>query len=123
MGVALVAGQHSEHRRPQNVALLWRVGTAVAQRTVGDQGVEQSARLEEMDEERQLPKRRQRRLVIPFDTDRAKVTVEIDAIRPFVRHNQRLLTRWVARKARGIARHALDNARFASNLETGNRRI
>ena len=36
MGVALLAGEHGEHRRPHNVALLWRVGTAIAQRTVGD---------------------------------------------------------------------------------------
>ena len=76
-----------------------------------------------MDEERQLPERRQRRLVIPFDTDRTKETVKIDAAKPFVRHNQRLLTRRVGRKARGIARHARNNARFASNPETGNRRI
>ena len=123
MGVALVAGQHGEHRRPHNVALLWRIGIAVAQRTVGDQGVEQSARLEEINEERQLPKRRQRRLVIPFDTDRTKETVKIDAARPFVRHNQRLLTRPVSRKAKGIARHVHDNAQFASNPETRNRRI
>ena len=45
-----------------------------------------------IDEERQLPKRRQRRLVIPFDTDRTKETANIDAARPFVCHNQRLLT-------------------------------
>jgi len=32
-----------------------------------------------------------------------------------------LLTRPVSRKARGIARHAHDYARFASNPETGNR--
>ncbi len=99
MGVAIVTGQHGEHRHPHNVALLGRVGTAVA-------------RLEEMDEERQLPKRR--RPVIPFDTHRTKETVEIDAARPFVRHSQRLPNRPVSRKTRGIARHAPDNARFAS---------
>ena len=38
-------------------------------------------------------------LVIPFDTDRTKETVKIDAARPFVRHNQQLLTRRVSRKA------------------------
>ena len=123
MGVALVTGEHGEHRRPHNVALLRRVGTAVAQRTVGDQGVEQSARLEEINEERQLPKRRQRRLVVPFDPDRTKETVKIDAAGPFVRHNQRLLTQRVRRKARGIACHVHDNARFASNPEIGNCRI
>ena len=98
MGVALVTGEHGEHRRPHNVALLGRVGTAVAQRTVGDQGVEQSARLEEMDEERQLPMRRQRRLVIPFHTDRAKETVKIDAARRLPGDNQGLFTRRVSRK-------------------------
>ena len=47
-------------------------------------------------EERQLPERRQRRLVIPFDTDRTKETVKIDAPWPFVRQNQQLLTRQVS---------------------------
>ena len=55
MGVALVTGEHGEHRRPHNVGLLGCVGTAVAQRQLGDQGVEQSARLEEIDEERSCP--------------------------------------------------------------------
>ena len=37
-----------------------------------------------------------RRLMIPFNADRTKETVEIDAARPFVPHNQRLLTRQVS---------------------------
>ena len=98
MRVALVAGEHGEHRRSQNVAPLGRVRTPVAQRTVGDQGVKKSARLEEMDEERQLPKRRQRRLVIPFHTDRTKETVKIDAARRLPGDNQGLFTRRVSRK-------------------------
>ena len=99
MRVALVAGEHGEHRRSQNVALLGRVRTPVAQRTIGDQDVKKSARLEEMDEERQLPKRRQRRLVIPFHTDRTKETVKIDAARRLPGDNQGLFTRPVSPKS------------------------
>ena len=55
MGVALVAGEQGQHRRAENVAFLRRVGARVAQRTIGDESVEQPARLEEVDEERQLP--------------------------------------------------------------------
>ena len=47
MRVALVAGQHRQHRRSKDVALLWRVRAHIAQRTVGHERVEQPARLEE----------------------------------------------------------------------------
>src|SRR5271165_6250133 len=99
MRVAPVAGEHGENRRSQNVASVGRVRTPVAQRTVGDQGVKKSARLEEMDEERQLPKRRQRRLVIPFHSDRTKETVKIHAARRLPGDNQGLFTRRVSRKS------------------------
>jgi hypothetical protein len=99
MRVALVAGEHGEHRRSHNVVSVGHVRTAVAQRTVGHQGVKQSARLEEMDEERQLPKRRQRRLVIPFHTDRTKETAKIDPARRLRRDNQGLFTKPVSRKS------------------------
>ncbi|MGO9047828.1 MAG: hypothetical protein ACLQFW_13240 [Xanthobacteraceae bacterium] len=52
-----------------------------------------------MDEERQLPKRRQRRLVIPFHTDRTKEAVKIDAARRRRPDNQGLFTRQVSRKS------------------------
>jgi hypothetical protein len=97
MRVAPVAGQHREHRRAENVALLRRVRAHIAQRTVGDEGVEQPGRLEEVDEERQLAKRRHRRFVVPFDPDRTKEAVEIDASRPLPRNNHRLFTRQVSR--------------------------
>jgi hypothetical protein len=64
----------------------------------GDQGVEQPCRLEEVDEERKLAKRRHRRFVVPLDPDRTKETVEIDPSRRLRRHNQGLFTQWVTRK-------------------------
>ena len=67
MRVALVAGEHGQHRRAENVPLPGRVRAQIAQRTVGDQGVEQPARLEKVDEERKLAKRRHRRFMVPFD--------------------------------------------------------
>lgn len=97
MRVALVAGEHGKHRRAENVPLARRVRAQIAQRTVGYQGVEQSGRFEEVDEERQLPKRRHRRFMVPFNPDRTKETVEIDASRRLPRHNQRLFTRPVSR--------------------------
>ncbi len=99
MRVAPVAGEHGEHRPSQNVAPVGRVRTPVAQRTVGDQGVKQSARLEEMDEERQLPKRRHRRFLVPFNPDRTKETVKIHAARSRRSHNQGLLARQVTQKS------------------------
>ena len=112
VGVARVASQHGEHRRAENVALLGRIGAHVAQRTIGDEGVEQPALLEKVDEERQLPERRRRRLLIPFDMHRAKKAVEIDAARRLASDNQGLITRRVSGQRRGIARHAPQNARF-----------
>ena len=97
MGVALVASEHGEHRRAENVALLRGVGTAVSQRTVDDEGVEQPGCFEEMDEERELAERRHRRLMVPFDTDRPKEAVDVDASGRLARDNQGLFTGWVSR--------------------------
>ena len=99
MRVVLVAGEHGEHRRSQNVAPVGRVRTPVAQRTVGDQGVKKSARLEEINEERQLPKASTPRLVIPFHSDRIKETVKIHAARRLPGDNQGLFTRPVSPKS------------------------
>ena len=112
MGVALVSRQHGKHRRTENVALLGRVGAPIAQRTIGDEGVEQPALLEEIDKERKLPQWRRRRLLVPFDMHRAKKTVEIDAGRRLTSDNQGLFTRWVSRQKRRIVPHTPQNARF-----------
>jgi hypothetical protein len=80
----------------KDVALLRRVRAHIAQRTAGHQRVE-PARLEEVDEERQLPKRRHRRLKVPFNPDWTKETVEIDASLSIRRDNQGLFTRQVSR--------------------------
>jgi hypothetical protein len=74
MRVALVAGEHGEHRRAENVPLARRVRAQIAQRTVGHQGVEQSGRFEEVDEERQLPKRRHRRFTHSTRTGPTKLS-------------------------------------------------
>src|SRR5208337_400194 len=49
--------------------------------------------------------------------------VKIDAAKPFVRHNQRLLTRRVGRKARGIARHAQRDSPQTQKPETAEFRL
>jgi hypothetical protein len=68
--------------------------------------------LPRIDEERQLPKQRQRRPAIPFDMHRAGETVEAHALR---RTYRRLLTHRMKAGIRKIVRHAPDNARFSSN--------
>ena len=112
VGVALMSGEPAEHHCPQNVAFLRRVGARIAQRTIGNEGVKQTALLEEIDEERQLPEHRRRRLLVPFDMHRTPKAVEINASRRIAFDNQGLLTRLVSRQRRGIARHALKNARY-----------
>jgi hypothetical protein len=52
-----------------------------------------------MDEERQLPKRRQRRFMVPFNPDGTKETVKVDAARRRLGDNQGLFTRQVSRKS------------------------
>jgi hypothetical protein len=96
MRITPVAGEHRQHRRAENVPPPWRVRAHIAQRTVGDEGVEQPGRLEEVDEERKLAKRRHRRFMVPLNPDRTKETVEIDPFRPIRRHNHRSLTRWAS---------------------------
>src|SRR5271166_1914991 len=93
-----------------------RVRAQIAKRTVGHEGVEQSGRLEEVDEERQLPKRRHRRLLVPLDPDRPEKTVQVDPFQP-LRHNHRLLTRPVSPRRRRVALHALENARFSPSRQ------
>ena len=98
MRVAPVAGEHREHRRAQNVAPLRRVRAHVAQRAIGHERLKQPARLEEVDEERQLTKRRHRRFTVPFNANRTKETVEIDALPTPPADNYGLFTRQVRRK-------------------------
>ncbi len=121
--VAPVAGEHGKHRRAENVPLLRRVRAHIAQRTIGHEGVEQSGRFEEVDEERQLPKRRHRRLMIPFNPDRTKKAVEIDTCAQPRRNNHRLLTRPVSPRRRRVALHALENARFSPSRQKTNCRF
>ena len=98
MRVALVASEHGQHRRAENVPPPGRVRAQIAQRTVGHEGVKQPGRLEKVDEERKLAKRRHRRFMVPFNPDRTKETVKIDPSRRLRRHNQGLFTQWVSRK-------------------------
>jgi hypothetical protein len=112
MGIALVSRQHGKHRRAENVALLGRVGARIAQRTIGDKGVEQPALLEKIDEERELPERRRRRFLVPFHMHGSKKAVEIDAGRRLASDNQGLFTQWVSGRRRRIVHHAPKNARF-----------
>ena len=88
VGVALMSGEPAEHHCPQNVAFLRRVGARIAQRTIGNEGVKQTALLEEIDEERQLPEHRRRRLLVPFDMHRTPKAVEINASRRIAFDNQ-----------------------------------
>ena len=98
MRVARMAGEHRQHRRAENFPLPGRVRAHVAQRTVGDEGVEQAGRLEKVDGERKLAERRHRRRVVPFHPDRTEKAVEIDPSRPLRPCNQGLFTRRVSRK-------------------------
>ena len=110
MGVALVASQHRQHRRAQNVPLPGRVGALITERAVRHEGIKQPARLEKIYEERQLPKRRHRRSVVPLHSDRPIETVEFNPRPTVAPHNQRLFTRKVGPTFRRIARHAPENA-------------
>ena len=59
-------GQHRQHRRSQHIAFFRRVRARVTQRAIRHESVEQAGRFQKIDEERQLPKRRQRRLGYRF---------------------------------------------------------
>ena len=109
MRVALVPGQHRQHRRPQHVALLGRVRTGVTQRAIRHQRLEQPRGLQKIDEERQLPERRKRRFMIKLDPNRTGETVDHDAHARGVGFNRRLFTRRVSPKAREILSHAYEN--------------
>jgi len=73
--------------------------------------------------ERQLPKRRQRRLGIPFDKHRAGETVEDHALRRAFAFNRRLLTRRVKGGIRKFVRHAPDNAVILAKYKPANCRL
>jgi len=76
MGVTLVPRQNRQHCRSQHIALPGSVRARVRQRTIRPKGVEQTSRFHKVDEERQLAKRRERSLVVPFDVNRASKTLE-----------------------------------------------
>ena len=78
--IALVTRQHRQHESAEHVAVGGGVGARAMERAVGHQRVEHARHLQELDEERRLPQRRQRRLRVPFDLDLARPAV--DASRP-----------------------------------------
>ena len=120
MRVPLGARQHRKHRSAQDVPLLRRVGAPVPQRAIRHESVEQPRRLQIVDEERKLPKRRHRRLVVPLDPHRPAEAVDIDP-GGVPLDNQGLFTRQVRPKGSEIARHALQNARFLASRQRANR--
>ena len=54
------------------------------QRAIRNESIEQAAPFQKIDEERQLPERRQRRLSMPFDMHRPGETVEAPSATPIV---------------------------------------
>jgi len=92
-------------------------------RAIRHESVEQASRFQKIDEERQLPKRRQRRLGIPFDKHRAGETVEDHALRRAFAFNRRLLTRRVKGGIRKFVRHAPDNAVILAKYKPANCRL
>ena len=106
--------QNRQHSRSQHIAFFWRVRARVMKRAIRNESIEQAAPFQKIDEERQLPERRQRRLGIPFDMHRPGETVEAHALQRAFVFNRRLLTRKVNGGTRKIG-HANDNARFSSN--------
>src|SRR5208283_1696781 len=115
MSITLVPRQNRQHSRSQHIAFFWRVRARVMQRAIRNESIEQAAPFQKIDEERQLPERRQRRLGIPFDMHRPGETVEAHALRRAFVFNRRLLTRKVNGGMRKIGHYANDNARFSSN--------
>ena len=85
------------------------------QRAIRNESIEQAAPFQKIDEERQLPERRQRRLGIPFDMHRPGETAEAHALQRAFVFNRRLLTPKVNGGTRKIGHYANDNARFSSN--------
>jgi len=118
-----VPRQHRQHRRSQHIAFFRRVRARVTQRAIRHESVEQASRFQKIDEERQLPKRRQRRLGIPFDKHRAGETVEDHALRRAFAFNRRLLTRRVKGGIRKFVRHAPDNAVILAKYKPANCRL
>jgi hypothetical protein len=59
---------------------------------IDNKGVEQTSRFHKVDEERQLPKRRECGLAVPLDTDRPSETVEANARRQAFVFNRRWVT-------------------------------
>jgi hypothetical protein len=93
------------------------------QRAIRNESVEQTGRFQEIDEERQLPERRQRRPGIPFDTHLAGKTVEVYARRRTFVFNRRLFTRRVKGWGGEIVHHAPDNATIRAKSKAANCRF
>ncbi len=93
------------------------------QRAICHESVEQARRFQKIDEERQLPKRSQRRLGIPFDANWAGETVEPHAFRRTLLFNRRLLTRRVKADKRNIVHHDPDNVAIRGKFKPANCRL
>src|SRR5215467_178899 len=107
--VALVAGQHRQHCRAEHVALVRRIGARVVQWAVGNQGVEHPGRLEKLDEERRLAKRRKWCLGIPLHMHPTGPAVQRHALGPGLPINRGLPTPTVSGNIALCRAHAPDN--------------
>jgi hypothetical protein len=109
--VAPMARQHGEQHGAEQVAFGGGIRAGERQRTVRHPGVEQSGLLEIVDEERQLPERRDRGRRIPFDVNPAGKGVRDR--RPSLNH--RLFTRRLSKNILLVRFHPGRFRRFGHN--------
>ena len=88
-------GENRQHRGAQHIPLARRIGAGEQQRTALHPRIEESADLEKLAEERQLPERRDGGLWLPLDVD--STPKGIHGHRAGVGHQRAAfgLTRWV----------------------------
>ena len=120
MGVALAPARHRQHRRAQNIPLLRRVRAHITQRTIRYQRIKQPARLQIMNEERQLSERRHRRLVVPLHPHRTDKAVHFHPWRRRRALQLQIVHPQGEAKSGRIMRHAPEFARFSCRRKVRN---
>jgi hypothetical protein len=108
--IAPVPGQHRQQQGAQHVAFARRVRAGEQQRAIRHPAVEQAALLEVLNEERQLPQRRDRCRGIPLDVDPAGKSIRDRDRRPLL--YLRLLTHRVSDPLAQICSHSSLIRRF-----------
>jgi hypothetical protein len=123
VGIAPLTRQDRQHRRAEHITLRGRVGAGVKKRAIRNNSIVPAAHLQVLGKERQVTKRRHRRVRVPFHMHRTGIGVHRHACAGDRPLNVRSITRRVPLLRLRYFQHLQSLQPFSSILTSHNCRI